>query len=796
MMASVMLRSAAVLGAGTMGAQIAAHLANAGVPVLLLDITSDAARDGLKRARALKPDPFFTSGTVSLIETDSFDAGLPRLKAADWIVEAIVEQLDVKRALLARVDAIRRPDALVSSNTSGIPIGVLAEGRSDGFRQHWLGTHFFNPPRYLKLLEIIPTPDTAPAVTQALAAFADKHLGKGVVIAKDTPNFIANRIGLFGVLRILEELASGRYTIEEIDAITGPALGRPKSATFRTLDITGLDILLHVARNLRERLAAPSAAAAGASVAASAAASGASASADGEAEAFRVPAFVEDLAKRGWIGEKAGQGFYRREKREGDGESQILTLDLQTMTYRPRQSPKLSSIDATKSIEDVGARIKALFAGKDRVGEFMRATLGPTLLYAARVAPEIAHSIDDIDRAMSWGFGWELGPFETIDAIGIRELLAASITGAMDQTAPPLIAERLAAGANTFRGAPTNAQAGHVARVEPAAGTLLLRDAREAHPPIKKNAGGSLVDVGDGVLALELHSKLNLIGGDTMAMITAGLKEAERNFAAFVIATDAANFSAGANLVLVLLEAQEGNWDEIDLMVRTFQNANLALRYAAVPVVIAPAGLTLGGGCEMALHADRLQAAAETYIGLVETGVGLIPGGGGTKEMIARAANADLPEMQRVFETIGLAKVATSAANARELRLLRDCDRITMNRDRLIADAKALALSRVAEGYQPPARRTSIPVGGESIEAALKLGLHLMHRAARISDHDALVGRTLAHIIAGGTLPHPSTVTEQQLLDLEREAFLKLCGQRKTLERIQHTLKTGKPLRN
>jgi len=767
-----------------MGAQIAAHLANAGVPVLLLDLTRDVAREGLKRARALKPDPFFTPDTISLIEAGGFDTDLPRLAEADWIVEAVVERLDVKRALLERVDAIRRPDSLVSSNTSGIPLAAIAEGRSESFRQHWLGTHFFNPPRYLKLLELIPTPDTDPAATAALAAFADKHLGKGVVIAKDTPNFIANRIGLFGVMCILEMLAAGDYTIEEIDAITGPAIGRPKSATLRTLDITGLDIVIHVARNLRER------------------------ESEGEVELGparcvrtlgQLPPLIEDMAARGWIGEKAGQGFYRREPGPpGSDGSQILTLDVETMTYRPRQSPKLASLDAVKAIEDVGARIRTLFLGKDRVAEFLRATLGPTLLYAAQVAPEIAHSVDDVDRAMCWGFGWELGPFETIDAIGVRELLDACGVAAAE--APPLISERLSASENTFR----NGQ-----RVAPPAGTLLLRSAREARPPLKKNAAASLVDLGDGVLAVELHSKMNIIGGDTMSMMAAGVKEAERNFAALVIATDAVNFSAGANLVLLLLEAQEGNWDEVDLMVRAFQNANLALRYAGVPVVAAPAGLALGGGCEMALHADRLQAGSETYIGLVETGVGLIPAGGGTKEMVARAVGAGggagtqsgpradlLPAMQRVFETIGLAKASTSAAHARQLGFLRDCDRETMNRDRLLADAKALALARVQEGYQPPPRRTAIPVGGEPLEAALKLGLHMMLRAGRISDHDALVGRTLAHVIAGGTLPHPSVISEQQLLDLEREAFLKLCGQRKTLERIQHTLKTGKPLRN
>jgi 3-hydroxyacyl-CoA dehydrogenase len=777
---ALMFRSAAVLGAGIMGAQIAAHLANAGIPVLLLDVTPEAARDGLKRVRGLKPDPFFTTDTAALIETGAIDTTLPRLKDVDWICEAIVEQIEAKRALFARIDAVRKADALVSTNTSGIPISALGEGRSDSFRRHFLGTHFFNPPRYLKLLELIPTADTDPRLLTMLAAFADKQLGKGVVVAKDSPNFIANRIGLFGVLCILDMLAAGHYTIEEIDAITGPAIGRPKSATLRTLDIAGIDVMLHVLRNLREQL--------------------------GDEQERRVrrpwqaPRVIEEIAARGWVGEKAGQGFYRREPGAAGSEgSQILTLDLEKMEYRPRISPKLASLEATKGIDDAGARLRTLFLGTDRVGEFLRATLGPTLLYAAEVAPEIAHSIDDVDRAMSWGFGWEQGPFESMDAIGLRELLDACDVP-IDK-APRLIADRLAAtaGANTFRGGQ---------RPDPPAGTLLLRDAREARPALKQNAGGSLIDLGDGVLALELRSKMNIIGGDTMALITAGLKEAERNFAALVIATDAINFSAGANLVLVLLEAQEGNWDELDLMVRTFQGTNQAIRYAAVPVVIAPTGLALGGGCEMSLHADRLQASAETYMGLVETGVGLVPAGGGTKEMVARAAESAgiggtvgpqtdlLPAMQRIFETMGLAKVSTSGAQARQLGFLRDCDRITMNRDRLVADAKALALARVAEGYQPPARRMAIPVGGESLEAALKLGLHLLHRAARISDHDLLVGRTLAHIIAGGTLPHPALVSEQLLLDLEREAFLKLCGQRKTLERIQHTLKTGKPLRN
>ena len=738
------IRSAAVLGAGTMGAQIAAHLANAGVPVLLLDLTADVARDGLKRARSLKPDPFFTPDAASLITAGGFDTDLARVKDVDWIVEAVVEQAEVKRALLERVDAARRDGSIVSSNTSGIPLASLAAGRSEDFRHHWLGTHFFNPPRYLRLLELVPTSDTDPAVAERVTWFADHRLGKGVVIAKDTPNFIGNHIGTFGVAQVLRALESGRYTIEEIDAITGPVLGRPSSATFRTLDIAGIDILAHVARNLNVGL----------------------------------PSFVASMIERGWIGEKAGSGFYKKAK--AAGETTILTLDPATMSYRPRQAPKLPSLEAANAIEDVGERIKTLYAGKDKVGELLRETLGPTLAYTARIAPEIAYSIDDVDRVMRWGFGWALGPFETMDAIGAREILKGQ-----DAAVP---------GGDRFR----------ADGLPPAAPDLqILASAKDRRQVVRRNAGASLIDLGDGVLAVEFHSKMNAIGGDTIEMLHAGVKEAAANFAALVVGNDAPNFSAGANLMLLLLEAQEGNWDEIDLMIRAFQQATQALRFADVPVVVATAGMTLGGGCEIALHGDRIQAAAESYIGQVEVGVGLIPAGGGTKEMLARAVD-DLPSsqtdllpfVQRVFETLGMGMVSTSAADARRLGYLDATARVTMNRERLIADAKRYALERVEEGYHRRVPRTAIPVGGEVVLATLKLGLHLMWRAGRISDHDVVVGRALAGVLAGGALPGRTTVSEQYLLDLEREAFLKLCGERKTLERIQHTLKTGKPLRN
>jgi len=734
----MVIRSIAVLGAGTMGAQIAAHFADAGVPALLLDVNADAARDGLKRARSLKPDPFFTSDTWKLISTGGFDE-LARIRESDWIIEAIVERLDIKRSLLEKVDAARRPGSIVSSNTSGIPIAALAEGRSDDFRRHWLGTHFFNPPRYLHLLELIPTADTSKEVVDAVLSFADHHLGKGVVIAKDSPNFIGNHIALYGVVQILKQVESGAYTIEEVDAITGPALGRPKSATFRTLDLAGLDILAHVIHNLHERL--PDEAA---------------------RREFVLPALVEKMVERKMVGEKTGQGFYKRVK-SSTGDSEILTLDPATLEYRPRKSPRLASLEAAASITDLRERVRTLYNGKDRVGEFLRQTLKPTLDYTEKVTPEIAYSPDDVDRVMRWGFGWELGPFELKEALN-----------------------------------------GQCREVPPAAPDVqLLKSAKDRTRVVKKNAGASLVDLGDGVLCVEFHSKMNAIGGDTIQMLHAGLKEASANFQALVVGNEGEHFSAGANIMLLLLEAQEENWDEVDLMVRAFQNATMALRYADVPVIVAPAGLALGGGCEIVLHADRVQAAAESYIGLVEAGVGLIPAGGGTKEMVARAAeqmppgSTDfLPPIQRAFEAIGFAKVSASAPDARRLGLLRPIDAITMNRERLIADARARALQRVAEGYQPPAPRTAIPVGGDAVLAPLKLGIHLAWRAGRISDHDALIGRKLATIMAGGLLPHPSTVTEQQLLDLEREAFLSLVAERKTQERIQHTLKTGRPLRN
>jgi 3-hydroxyacyl-CoA dehydrogenase len=767
------VNSVAILGAGTMGAQIALHFANAGIPSLLLDLTPELARQGLEKARKLRPDPQFTPDVSALVATGGFDTDLHRIKYADWVMEAVVERLDIKQQLLAGVDQQRRAGTIVSTNTSGIPIAALADGRSEDFRRHWIGTHFFNPPRYLRLLEIIPTEDTDPAVVAAVTRVGDLLLGKGVVIAKDTPNFIGNHIALYGVAAMLQALTSGRYSIEEIDAITGPAIGRPGSATFRTMDIAGIDVLAHVMRNLHERL--PEAR---------------------DREAFVVPPFVEQMIARGQLGEKSGRGFYERRKGAG-GESEIWTLDWQTLEYRPRQAAKIASIEAGKSMDDLAGRIRMLFGSKDKAGQFLRETLAPTLIYTARVTPDIAHSIDDVDRVMRWGFGWELGPFELLDTIGVREVLAAAVDGggqAVPGGTPPLVQSVISAGANRFR----------EGLVAPATRDLqILRSARDQQRVVKKNAGASLVDLGDGVLAVEFHSKMNAIGGDTIAMLQAGVKETAANHRALVVGNDGPAFSAGANLMLVLLEAQEGNFDELELMVRQFQQTMMQLRYSEVPVVVAPAGLTLGGGAEVALHGDRVQAAAETYMGLVEVGVGLIPAGGGTKEMLVRAMaqlptpqSDPLPYVQKAFETVALAKVSASGPDGLRLGYLASTDGFTMNRDRLMADAKAKALERAREGYHRPAPRTAIRVGGESVSAALKLGVHLAWRAGRASDHDKLIGMKLAHIFGGGSLPHAASVSEQYLLDLEREAFLSLLGERKTLERIQHTLKTGRPLRN
>jgi 3-hydroxyacyl-CoA dehydrogenase len=741
-----------------MGAQIAAHLANAGIETTVCDVTLDTARAGLDRLSSLKPDPFFSRHLREALRPGALDDPAT-WKGADWVIEAVVEDLAVKRGLLERIEPHLPPGAVISSNTSAIPLADIGQGRSEAFRRRWLGTHFFNPPRYLPLVELIPTPDTDPGRLEALRTFLDHRLGKGVVVARDTPGFIANRLGVFGAIRSLEAVASGEFSIEEIDAVTGPLIGRPKSATFRTMDIAGLDILLRVADDLADRLAGR-----------------------WDAQHFRVPGFVRKMVDRGLLGEKSGAGFFRR---TGHGAArEIQSLDLESLrdhsrepVYRARTTPNLPGVDQAAAIGDPAERLRRLFLADDRTGQLLRRTLGQTLAYATRIAPEIANSIDDVDRAMRWGFGWPLGPFETWDAIGVDAIVR--VMGLTDPITP------------RFRQGP-------LPPVD--LGTQVLTTARAAGRVVKRNAGASLVDLGDGIVCIEFHSKVNTLGGDAMEMILAGVDEAAKNFAGIVIGTEADLFSAGANLALLLIEAQEGNWDEVDLMVRTFQRATVALKRAPVPVVAAPAGLALGGGCEICLHCDRVQAAAETYMGLVEAGVGLIPAGGGTTEMLLRAVDRAgpgpvQPHVQAAFETMALGKVSTSALDARRLGYLRDADAITMNRERAIGDAKAVSLQRARAGYQPARPRTVAVEGADGL-AILSLGVHLAHRAGRASDHDALVARKLAWIMSGGNLPHRAVVTEEYLRDLEREAFLSLCGEPRTLERIGYTLKTGRTLRN
>jgi 3-hydroxyacyl-CoA dehydrogenase len=803
------IEKAVVLGAGTMGARIAAHFANAGLPCILLDIVPPSlpqgalaearnkiVRAGLDAAKKAKPAAFFTASLAERIAIGNFDDDLARCAEADWIIEVVAENLEIKKNLLARVAQFRKPGAIVTTNTSGLPVHLIAEGMSEEFQQHWAGTHFFNPPRYLKLVELIAGPKTLPEVVETLSEFCDRRLGKGVVVAKDTPNFIANRIGTFSMLNALRLMGVLGMTVEEVDACTGPVIGQPKSATFRTADIVGLDVLLHVVKNIYETV--PN---------------------DESREMYRVPALVEAMARRGWLGDKTGQGFYKRVKSEGERE--ILTLDVNTMEYRPRQKARFVSLETAKTIEDTTERLRTLIGpvleGQkgDKAQQFLWGSLSEACLYAARRVPEISDHVVDVDRAMRWGFGWELGPFELMDAIGVKAFAAG--VQKEGRTLPPVVEKLLASGRKRFyeseKGTTTvfDIGSGAVEKVEEPKGILILKSLKDAGREAERNSGASLIDLGDGVVCCEFHSKMNAIGSDLIAMIHKGLKRLDADFDAMVIANQAVNFSVVAAPLRVLVAAQEQEWDELHLAVKQFQNANLAIKYAAKPVVVAPQGMTLGGGCEVGLHGARIQAAAESYMGLVEAGVGLIPGGGGSKEMLIRAnehaaGREDLDlfhALKPVFEALAMAKVGTSAEECRDLGFLRRDDGVSMNRDRLVADAKEAALSLVRNGYNPPAanwqegaQTTQIKVLGEQFLAGAKLAIHMLLRGGYASEHDAHVARKLANILAGGPLSAPQLVSEQYVLDLEREAFVSLCGEKKTQARIAHTLKTGKPLRN
>lgn len=796
---------AAVLGAGTMGAAIAAHLSNAGIETLLLDIAprellpaeeakgltlgSPAVRNRIvaslfEAAKKLKPAPFMLADNAKLITIGNFEDDMLKLKDCDLVIEAVVENLEIKHKLFAEVEKYRKPGAVIASNTSGIPIEAIAEPFSEDFKKHFVGMHFFNPPRYMKLVEVIPTPETDKELTAAVSEFLDQRLGKGVVPAKDRPNFIANRIGTFGMMATVHEMLAMGFKPTEIDQITGKAIGHASSATFRTSDLVGLDVLVHVNKNLYP--AVPE---------------------DEDRDVFLVPPVIETMLEKKLLGDKTKGGFYKKSK-NAEGKTEILELDLGTFEYGPQQKTKFASLDAAKQIEDLPARIKKLIWGEDKVGEFLWKTMSRTFRYSANRIPEIADTIVEIDNAIKWGFGWEIGVFESWDAAGVRETVERM--KAEGQEVPASVEKMLAAGADSFykteKGVTEyyDLASGEYRAMPERAGVTVLRAVKERNGVIRSNKGASLIDIGDGIACLEFHSKMNSIGGDTVQMINWSIDEAAKNFKGLVIGNQGGNFSAGANIMMLLLAAQEEEWDDINIMIRQFQNAVMKIRYSPIPVVTAPYGLTLGGGCETTMHGDVARAAAETYIGLVEVGVGLIPAGGGTKEMTMRAMDkaAATPDadalsfLKKTFEMIGMGKVATSAQEAKSWGILRDIDSISMNGDRLIADAKQQALNLAAAGYVQPVERTDILVLGESAQAAMKLALHMMRRGDFISDHDQFIGQKLAKVMSGGDMNHTARVSEQYLLDLEREAFLSLCGERKTQERIAAMLKTGKPLRN
>jgi len=809
------IHKVAVLGAGTMGARIAAHFANAGVPSLLLDIVppdaggparNGIAAAGLDGAKKSKPSAFFEPSLPRLITVGNFDDDLKRLAEVDWIIEVVVENLEIKRSLLRKVEAIRKPGTIVTTNTSGLPVAKIAQGFSEDFRRSWFGTHFFNPPRYMRLLELIPTPDADPALIDAVSHFCDVQLGKGVVLAKDTPNFIANRIGTFSVLNVMRLMQEMDLSIEEIDALTGQAVGWPRSATFRTIDLVGLDILGQVVTNMTQNVR-------------------------DERSELKIPDFFHQMLERKWLGDKTRGGFYKKSqsKSGGEKEDERMALDWKTLEYHPRQKPKFAALDVAKNVDDPGARARILLGldgsggsaspKSDKAGTFLWAALSDLWTYSANRIPEISDSVVEIDRAMRLGFNWELGPFELWDAAGVEATVAR-----MKKEGHPVAAnveKLLASGKKSWYADDLKAASGRayldlasggLKPVEVPEGVWSVEVAKKSNGVVKKNSGASLVDLGDGVGCIEFHSKMNALGGDIISLILQTLKPGGPgdSFDAFVITNDAPNFSVGANLMLLLMSMQEEEWDDVDLAIRQFQGMTQAIKFSTKPVVIAPFGLTLGGGCEVSLHAAARQPHAELYMGLVEVGVGLLPGGGGCKEMLLRAVDSatsirpdgrgesvELMEaMKKAFETIATAKVSTSAPEARGLSFLSSSDRITMNRERVLSDAKARALELARAGYEPPVMRTDIPAPGENILAALKMGVHLMHQGGYISDHEKKLGTKIAEVLCGGNVTPGTPISEQYLLDLEREAFKSLCGEKKTQERIQFTLKTGKTLRN
>ncbi|XJZ26841.1 3-hydroxyacyl-CoA dehydrogenase NAD-binding domain-containing protein [Bacillota bacterium Lsc_1132] len=790
------IKKAAVLGSGVMGSGIAAHLANIGIPTLLLDIVPRELTDeekskgltfndtqvrnristiSLQKLLKQKPAPLTSEKNIAFIEAGNLEDDLIKLKDVDWVIEVVVENLDVKRQVFEKVDQYRKPGSIVSSNTSGISVEAMAEGRSDDFKKHFLGTHFFNPPRYLKLLEIIPTQYTDPAVLSFMKEFGEDVLGKGVVVAKDTPNFIANRIGTYGLLVTLQEMLKGGYSVGEVDSITGPLIGRPKSATFRTLDVVGLDTFVHVANNVYQQVEGS------------------------EKEIFEVPAFIKEMLEKGWLGSKTGQGFFVKNGKE------IFELDPATMEYGPRKKLKTAATEMSKQEKGLANKMKALVYAKDRAGEFLWSIFSPVLLYSAELLGTIADDIVAIDRAMKWGFGWEMGPFEAWDAIGVeKSVLKMKENGAK---VPEWVSAMLEKGYTTFY-KEEGAQLyyynhGEYSPVKVNPKVISIDQLKKKNGVIKKNSGASLIDMGDGVALLEFHSPNNAIGLDIIQMINFAIDEVEKNYKGLVIGNHGKNFCVGANLAMILMEAQDDNIYELDMVVRQFQQAGMRIKYCSKPVVAAPFAMTLGGGAEISLPAAHIQASPETYMGLVEVGVGLIPGGGGNKELyskylesIPNGVEMDLQKVaNKVFETIAMAKVSTSADEARENNFLNLADAISFNNDHLLYDAKQAVLALNEQGYKPKQRR-KVPVVGETGYATLLLGAQSMFASGFISEHDLKIAKKLAYVLAGGKVPYGTEVDEQYLLDLEREAFLSLVAEPKSQQRMQHMLLKGKPLRN
>lgn len=793
-MAKRIIKKLAVLGSGVMGSRIACHFAGIGVQVLLLDIVPNEARensnkaarnklvnDALQAAIKSSPSPIYTSDVVKRISTGNFEDNLADIASCDWVIEVVVERLDIKRSLYEKLEQFRKPGTLITTNTSGIPINLLCEGRSADFKKHFCGTHFFNPPRYLRLLEIIPTTDTDPDVVDFLLHYGDLYIGKTTVLAKDTPAFIANRIGVFSIMSIFQLVDKLQLTIDEIDTLTGPIIGRPKSATFRTADVVGIDTLVKVAKGVFENCPG-----------------------DESREVFQIPGWLNKMVENNWLGDKTGQGFFVK-KKGSSGEKEIYTLDLNTLEYAPRQKPRFAAFEAAKPVDDLKQRLKILVSASDKAGEFYRHFHYGLFSYISHRIPEISNELYRIDDAMKAGFGWEIGAFESWDVLGVATTVSKMKEAGYSVAS--WVQEMLSAGNNSFYKIDNGQKLFYdmlSKTYKPIPGShefILLSNYTDKL--VWKNNTCKAYDLGDDVLGLQWNTKMNTIGGDVLSAIVKTIELAEKNYKGLVIANEGANFSAGANVGMIFMFAAEQEWDELDMAIRMFQNTMMRVRYSSVPVVVAPHGLALGGGCEMSLHSDKICAAAETYTGLVELGVGLIPGGGGTKEFTLRASDEmhhDEPEtitLKNRFLTIATAKVSTSALEAYDLGIYRKgLDEVVINQDRRVLEAKRSVIDFYESGYSMPVQRKDIKVLGRTALGALYAGIHGMVQANYATEHDAVVAKKLAYVMCGGDLSEPTFVSEQYLLDLEREAFLSLCGERKTLERIQSVLKGGKPVRN